>query len=183
MRSVFKGPDIWQTVSVKVLLNGPFGHFLAAMDPEQLKKFFLSAQILIGTLLLAGLWFLSRQSSESAFKVRESDLKKARAPLPGSKPDQTLAHATLKRAPEPLRLGGIRIDGAPHEILGVTAQATEAEIQAAYRELMKQYHPDRVGRPGTREWADAQKIAEAINTARTRMLARAQSHNPNRSGR
>ncbi len=69
-----------------------------------------------------------------------------------------------------MRLTGIRIDGAPHEILGVSPQASPEEIQSAYRSLMKRYHPDRVGRPGSREWNDAQQIAEAINRAKELLL-------------
>jgi DnaJ-class molecular chaperone len=89
----------------------------------------------------------------------------------------------VKKRQSPLQLSGIRIDGAPHEILGVQAKASEAEVQSAYRELMKLYHPDKVGRPGTREWNDAQKIAEALNTARKSMIDALQSQRPNRSGR
>jgi hypothetical protein len=35
---------------------------------------------------------------------------------------------------------------------------------------MKRYHPDVVGRPGTREWKDAQKIAESLTAARDSLL-------------
>ncbi len=31
----------------------------------------------------------------------------------------------------------------PHEVLRVSASATPAEVQAAYRRLVKVYHPDR----------------------------------------
>ena len=51
----------------------------------------------------------------------------------------------------------------PYEILGITKDATEEEINIAYRKLVKQYHPDKyVGNP----LADlaAQKIRE-INEA------------------
>ncbi len=51
----------------------------------------------------------------------------------------------------------------PYEILGITKDATEEEINIAYRKLVKQYHPDRyVGNP----LADlaAEKIRE-INAA------------------
>lgn len=62
------------------------------------------------------------------------------------------------------------MNAAAHEILGISPSASVEEVQKAYRELMKRYHPDKVGRPGTREWSDAQKIAEAINHARDTML-------------
>ena len=31
----------------------------------------------------------------------------------------------------------------PHEVLGVSATATPAEIRAAYRRLLRVYHPDK----------------------------------------
>jgi len=152
------------------------------LDPEQLKNVFLIAQVLFGALIVFTFWSLGRNKSESVFKVRESDTKKPRPPGSKALPGQDLGAAKMKM-PETFRLSGIRIDGAPHEVLGIPARATEPEIQSAYRELMKQYHPDRVGRPGTREWNDAQKIAEAINNARKKMLDSLHSQSPNRSGR
>lgn len=32
---------------------------------------------------------------------------------------------------------------APHEILGIGPDADQAEIKAAYKQLVKSYHPDR----------------------------------------
>ena len=37
---------------------------------------------------------------------------------------------------------------SPHEILGVTAKSSQAEIKSAYRKLINQYHPDKVGHLG-----------------------------------
>jgi curved DNA-binding protein CbpA len=82
-----------------------------------------------------------------------------------------LAHARYAKPTGPLRLPGITLDAPANEILGVSPLATRAEIQRAYRERMKIYHPDLIGRPGSREWQDAQKIAEAINRAKEEMLA------------
>ena len=93
-----------------------------------------------------------------------------------------LANAKIERK-TPLQLEGIRVDGPPHEILGVQPGAGAEEIQRAYRERMKQYHPDKVGPPGSREWNDAQKIAEAINRAKSELLKKAQAESPKRSGR
>jgi DnaJ-class molecular chaperone len=88
---------------------------------------------------------------------------------------QTHANAqkqkSRKKGP-PLLLSGISLDGPAHEILGVKVNATNSEVQKAWRDLMKRYHPDKVGRPGSREWSDAQRIAEAINQAKDEMTQR-----------
>jgi hypothetical protein len=142
-------------------------------------SFYLSqlAVLLMFGFFLARHWFIGR-GTESNFRVRESD--RARPPVgpapPGTPrlqaPAEDLASARMKRAAR-LQLEGIRLDGAPHEVLGVRETAGRDEIQKAWRQLIKRYHPDQVGPPGSREWEDAQKIAEAINEARDRMLRNA----------
>lgn len=82
-----------------------------------------------------------------------------------------------------LQLGGIKTDGPPHEILGVQPDANLTEIQKAYRDKIKIYHPDRVGRPDSQAWKDAQKIAEAINHAKETMIKAHQAKTRNRSER
>lgn len=141
------------------------------MSAKFQQKYFLLLQLSILAAIAGILWLMLRpKRPESLFQVREADLKK-----PGGTRDRTgkdeLAHAKLKRH-EPLRLGGIRIDGPPHEVLGVKVGATPEEIQKSYRDLMKRYHPDLVGRPGSREWNDAQRIAEALNRAKETLLKR-----------
>jgi DnaJ-domain-containing protein 1 len=129
------------------------------------REHFYLFQIALGAgflILLA--WLRTPKQPESRFRVREADRKSSQPAQDGG-----LADAKMKRA-EPLRLGGIRIDAPPHEILGIRPGASAAQIQKAWRELMKRYHPDRIGRPGTREWQDAQKIAEAINHAKDELL-------------
>jgi DnaJ-domain-containing protein 1 len=139
------------------------------LGPDGMRRAFYLVQLLIGGAFVAVLWRLrpGASSSESGFAIREADLKKARKPISGD----DLAAARLERK-APLQLGGIRIDGTPHEILGVSPRATADEIQRAYRDRMKQYHPDKVGPPGSRQWNDAQKIAEAINRAKNELLKR-----------
>lgn len=109
-------------------------------------------------------WLWGGRTPPSQFRAREHELRK-----PGTRGKQAddLAKAKLKT---PAALPGIRTDGLPHEILGVSPQASAAEIQKAYRDLMKRYHPDKVAPPGTPAWADAQAIAEAINRAKEKML-------------
>jgi hypothetical protein len=56
----------------------------------------------------------------------------------------------------------------PYEILGVTPDATLAEIRAAYRNAVRQYHPDKVAHLGAEFKELAQKkfveIQEAYNS-------------------
>ena len=54
---------------------------------------------------------------------------------------------------------------SPHEVLGVPLSANEQEIEAAYKNLMKQYHPDRVHGLGEELQEVAQKKAKEINAA------------------
>ncbi len=141
------------------------------MEPEKVKTLFYLGQVVIALLCLIVVFWFRQRSPTSAFKLREVDRLKGATKNQGA-PQQK----------DPLRLTGIRIDGPAHEILGVSSQASSQEIQKAYRNLMKQYHPDKVGRPGTREWNDAQKIAEAINRAKDEMMKNSENHKPNRSG-
>ncbi|HLE01474.1 MAG TPA: J domain-containing protein [Bdellovibrionota bacterium] len=127
-------------------------------------------EIALVAMIVGIVWILRRpREAESSFKFREADRLKPAQERSSKTPD-LLAHAQMKRPPRPLRLEGIRIDGKPHEVLGVAATASPAEIQRAYRDLMKRYHPDRIGAPGSREWHDSQKIAEAINHAKEVLL-------------
>jgi len=140
-------------------------------SPEEIKQWFYAAEAGILGLFVLGIWYLRRGSAQSSFASREADQLGKRSPGMDRKPD-LLAHSRIEKK-KPLALPGIRLDGPPHEILGVSANATVEEIQRAYREKMKQYHPDKIGNDGG-------KIAEAINRARELLLKNAQ---PKRSGR
>jgi DnaJ-domain-containing protein 1 len=135
-----------------------------------MRRAFYLLQIGVGGLFLAVLAWGRAKPRESGFAVREADLKKGAKPQAAGSDE--LAQARIERK-SPLSLPGIRIDGPPHEILGIAPNATADEVQRAYRERMKQYHPDKIGRPGSREWGDAQKIAEAINRAKAELLKNA----------
>ena len=142
------------------------------IDPDYVRQNFREI-IVLGTLtLLAIAWaFFRPRSPESHFRDRKPDSSRPPTKTQGV---DLLADARMpsgKQKQEPLQLSGIVTDGLPHEVLGMPKNSSEEQIQAAFRELMKRYHPDRIGRPGTREWTDAQRIAEAINRAREAMLA------------
>ena len=72
-------------------------------------------------------------------------------------------------------MGQIRCDTAkkkgteemndPYQVLGVSPNATDAEVKAAYRRLAKEYHPDRNG--GS---AEAEKKMMQINDAYTQIV-------------
>jgi hypothetical protein len=129
------------------------------LGPEQ----FAAVQlVLLASLAFLFFRFLSRSQRESQFR---SDAFHR----PRLKPE----HRNKKRQERDemrLLLGGFSFTGLPHEILGIAKDAGEFEIRRAHRALMKRFHPDKIGPQGSREWHDAQKIAEAVNTARDEML-------------
>ena len=54
---------------------------------------------------------------------------------------------------------------SPYEVLGINRKASSEEIRAAYRRLVQQYHPDRVGNLAP-EFRDlAEKRMKEINEA------------------
>ncbi len=56
-----------------------------------------------------------------------------------------------------------------YETLGLAADATDAEIDQAYRRLMSRYHPDKVAGEPPEQRAQAERRAREINTAYDRI--------------
>jgi len=138
-------------------------------------QFALFQIALAAALILIAWLFFRPKASEGRFKEYG---KKSSAPIQGQttappqlKNEQIGANPRTVRPKGPFLLEGFVGDGRPFEILGISPQADEKTIRAAHRDLMKHYHPDRVGRPESREWKDAQKIAETLNRARDEMLS------------
>ena len=57
----------------------------------------------------------------------------------------------------------------PYRELGLTSEATDAEIERAYRKLISQYHPDRVAGAAPELRARAESRAAEINAAYDRI--------------
>ena len=59
--------------------------------------------------------------------------------------------------------------GNPHQVLGVSANASADEIRQAYRKLANQYHPDKVAHLGDEFRAMAEERFKEIQTAYDRL--------------
>src|SRR4051794_36086385 len=105
------------------MLMGLLQRIFSNLGPDQAKEFFIFVQIAFTLGVLGVVYLVTQKRAESNFKLREADRKKA----PGTKGNDQLAHAKMKRH-EPLRLEGIRIDGEPHEVLGIKRSASTDEI-------------------------------------------------------
>ena len=57
-----------------------------------------------------------------------------------------------------------------YEVLGVSRNATHAEVAAAYRQRISEYHPDKVARMGDEIRAVAERKSKQINGAYTEAL-------------
>ena len=112
---------------------------------------------------------LNSNSTRSQFRVREAD----RTDLNRLKGGPSLADAKLnvkKPPPPPLLLPGMRLDGEPHEILGVKVDASEAEVMKAYKDAIKRFHPDRIQGEAQSQLQFYQEASAKLNWAKEEML-------------
>lgn len=156
-------------------------HNQSCMNPEKVQDGFFVGQIVLGVIFIAIAWVFVRPGR------RDSGFRDSKQDVPGVNPaslnnparknrrgGDDLGSAKIRTNPT-MRLAGLSIEGKPHEILGVPPDADEVMVQRAFKDLILRFHPDRVGRPGSREWKDAQSLAEAITRARVEMLAQIRS--------
>ncbi|MFN7683835.1 MAG: J domain-containing protein [Oligoflexia bacterium] len=134
------------------------------MDPFESLQWLLLFVIGVATFR-----FFKVNRPPSGFKPMPKPGLKRAAQEPDLSTDPALREADKKRAR--LLLEGIVLVGLPHQILGVRQDASEFEIRKAHRNLIKRFHPDKVGEQGSRAWYEAQRASEAINGARDEMLA------------
>lgn len=59
--------------------------------------------------------------------------------------------------------------GGAYRVLGLAPDATDAEVDQAYRRMMSQYHPDKVAGAAPELRAQAEKKAREINAAYDRI--------------
>ena len=69
-------------------------------------------------------------------------------------------------------IGGSGGGGASYRALGLSPEATDDEIDRAYRRLMSQYHPDKVAGAAPELREQAEKKAREINAAYDRIMTR-----------
>ena len=58
---------------------------------------------------------------------------------------------------------------SPYEALGLAADATDAEVDQAYRRLMSRHHPDKVAGEPPEQRAQAERRTREINAAYDRI--------------
>ena len=125
-----------------------------------------SQWVLLAVIVFGVTRFFKSRENTSNFKPRGPKRSESRREVPIEERESKLSKQRAR-----LLLEGIALTGLPHQILGIRPDASEFEIRKAHRQLIKRFHPDKVGSQGTREWYEAQRASEAINGARDQMLA------------
>ena len=123
------------------------------------------AEVLVSVIcVVVGYWLVSTLMKPGP-TVRSGEKASRRAPPPGAS------------APPPGadRAGGASAASAAaneawHQVLGVSRNATHAEVAAAYRARISEYHPDKVAKMGAEIRAVAERKSKQINVAYSEAL-------------
>ncbi len=141
------------------------------MEFKWVADHFHHLQYVFLVIIFSAIWLNTRnRKNQSSFRTREadrSDLNRIHRQGP------SLADAKMKKRENkspPLSLPGIRLDGLPHEILGVDEQANESEIMRAYKEKIKMFHPDRIQGQAREQIKFYEDASAKINLAKEAML-------------
>ena len=110
--------------------------------------------------LLAGAFLVLRPDKNvSQFQTREHERKTGHT------------HSAMSsKSSHPLLDAPIQENASDEEILKVSSKPSRSDILNAYRDRMKEYHPDRLQPKTDAEWARAHAIASRINQARDNLL-------------
>lgn len=144
------------------------------MSLQWIAENFERTQVALLFLLVGFAWFrfLKPDGGKSNFKRREADRAEFAANTGQKNSDSDLANAKLKR---PQALPGIRLEGEAHEILNVSALATEEEIMRAYKDAIKRYHPDRIPGADAEKAQFYQQVSAKLNQAKEELMKRAKA--------
>jgi hypothetical protein len=147
--------------------------------PELVSQHFIKIQVVLFVSgVLVAFKLLQGKQTSTQFKSREADRNDLERLRQGG-PD--LAQAKLARARPtanpsanpavpPLSLPGIRLNGLPHEILGIAEDASEADVLKAYKESIKRFHPDRIQGQAKEQLQFYQEASAKLNQAKEDLI-------------
>ena len=121
-------------------------------------------------LLVLVFWLRFRPNQSSRFRKREADDTSKRQGTSNLGSAQLNNENQKKEKPKRKQLSGFVSVGAPHQILGVDPNATQEEILRAYKERMKQYHPDLLNPSREADRQEMERIAQKLNWAKEELL-------------
>jgi DnaJ-class molecular chaperone len=136
---------------------------------------FLIYNVLFLLVLIGSYRQFSKGNRESQFRNREAERNDLDKIL---NQGQKLENAKLPQSkrntppPPPLQLPGINLNGEPHEVLGIRADASEEVIMKAYKDAIKRFHPDRIQGQAQDQIRFYQEASARINDAKNAMIKR-----------
>lgn len=136
------------------------------------QNFTLIHATLVVSLFVLGYRYITARNTKSNFRVREYDKNSKSRTLESAIPrsderEEPRAQARPKSLPPHFSNAK-----APHEVLGIHPNSSQRQIQKAYRNLMKRYHPDKLVGLSPDQIQANEKIAMQINMAKDQMMKR-----------